>query len=175
MACELSARRVCDHWFQFKGHFRFKLAYSGGSKIGVVGLRGFKLNPALLAYFMDKPPRRPARRRSRRRERRISKRLDSEAIDRMVAEYVAGATAAALGQRYGLAKISVLHLVRQAGERVRHPRFSASEIARLVELYEAGLSQKDIANRLGRSPSAVWHCLRRMGLIGNKTRAQHFG
>jgi transposase len=48
-------------------------------------------------------------------------------------------------------------MIRQAGERVRYPRFSADETARLVELYEAGLSQKDIAERLGRSPSAVWH------------------
>jgi DNA-binding CsgD family transcriptional regulator len=54
-------------------------------------------------------------------------------------------------------------LVRQAGERVRHPRLSATEIARLVQLYEAGLPQKDIAQRLGRSPRAVWHCLRRLG------------
>jgi DNA-binding NarL/FixJ family response regulator len=57
-------------------------------------------------------------------------------------------------------------MIRQAGERVRYPRFSADETARLVELYEAGLSQKDIAERLGRSPSAVWHCLRRAGLLG---------
>jgi hypothetical protein len=32
---------------------RFKLAYSGRSKISVVGLRGFKLNPALLTYVMS--------------------------------------------------------------------------------------------------------------------------
>ncbi|HEY6686215.1 MAG TPA: helix-turn-helix domain-containing protein [Propionibacteriaceae bacterium] len=81
----------------------------------------------------------------------------------MVAEYVAGTTAAELGRRYGIAKSSVLRLVRQAGERVRHPRLSATDTARLVQLYEAGLPQKDIAQRLGRSPSAVWHCLRRLG------------
>jgi transposase-like protein len=84
----------------------------------------------------------------------------------LVAEYVRGSTAADVGRRYGLAKNSVLALVRQAGERVRHPRLSKSETAQLVELYEAGLSQKDIADRLGRSPSAVWHCLRRGGLLG---------
>jgi DNA-binding NarL/FixJ family response regulator len=77
----------------------------------------------------------------------------------LVAEYVAGTTAAELGRRYGIAKSSV----RQAGERVRHPRLTATETARLIQLYEAGLPQKDIAQRLGRSPSAVWHCLRRLG------------
>lgn len=76
-----------------------------------------------------------------------------------------GTTSAELGRRDGIAKSSVLRLVRQAGEQVRHPRLSVAETARLVELYEAGLPQKDIAERLDRSPSAVWHCLRRAGLL----------
>jgi len=106
----------------------------------------------------------PARRARRPRHRRVSKRLEAETIDRLVAEYVAGTTAAELGQRYGLAKSSVLRLVRQAAERVRHPRLSENDTAQLVALYEAGFSQKDIAARLGRTPSAVWHCLRRAGM-----------
>jgi DNA-binding transcriptional regulator LsrR (DeoR family) len=94
----------------------------------------------------------------------VSKRLSADAIDLLVAEYVGGTTAAELGRQYGLAKSSVLRLIRDAGERVRHPRFSASETAQLVALYEVGLSQKEIAEQLGRSQSAVWHCLRRLGL-----------
>ena len=121
------------------------------------------MNPALLTYVTDGPPARPRRRRARRPERRVGKRLQPETIERLVAEYRTGSTAADLGRRYGLAKTTVLRLIRQAGERVRHPRFSASETARLVELYEAGLTQKNIAEQLGRSPSAVWHCLRRLG------------
>jgi DNA-directed RNA polymerase specialized sigma24 family protein len=135
----------------------------------MVGLRGFKLNPALLTWVMDALPRRP-RRRDRRRDRRISKRLDADAIERLVTEYVAGTPSAELGQRYGLAKSSVLRLVRGASERVRHPRLSVTETAQLIALYEAGLPQKDIAERLGRSPSAVWHVLRRHGLIGGPAR-----
>jgi DNA-binding CsgD family transcriptional regulator len=81
----------------------------------------------------------------------------------LVAEYSAGITAAELGHRYGIAKSSLLLLVRHAGQPVRHLRLSAAETARLVQLYEAGLPQKEIAQRLGRSPSAVWHCLRRLG------------
>jgi hypothetical protein len=61
-------------------------------------------------------PARRAQRRDRRRERRISKRLEPESIDRLVAEYVAGTTAAELGRRYGIAKNSVLQLVRQAAK-----------------------------------------------------------
>lgn len=108
---------------------------------------------------------RQARRRGRHRERRISKRLETETVERLVADYAAGSTAAELGQRYGLAKSSVIRLVRDAGERVRHPRLSTTETAQLVALYEAGVSQKEIAEQLGRSPSAVWHCLRRLRLM----------
>jgi len=131
----------------------------------VVGLRGFKLNPMLLTYVAKGPRARPRRRIGRRREGRISKRLETETIERLVAEYVDGTTAAELGQRYGVAKSSVLRLVREAGERVRHPRLSAAETAQLVALYEAGLPQKDIAEQIGRSPSAIWHYLRRRGLL----------
>ena len=134
----------------------------------MVGLRGFKLNPAVLTFVMGTLPARPARRASRRRERRVSKRLPGETIERLVAEYVSGTTAAELGRQYGIAKSTVLGLVRQAGERVRHPRLSRTETAQLIALYEAGLPQKAIAERFGRSPSAVWHCLRRAGLIGSK-------
>jgi len=82
------------------------------------------LNPALLRYLMVTPPARRARRPDRRPERRVSKRLQQQMIERLVAEYVAGTTAAELGRRHGLAKSSVLRLVRQAGERARHQRLS---------------------------------------------------
>jgi hypothetical protein len=124
------------------------------------------LNPALLTYVMGTLPARRPPSRDRRRERRVSKRLDAKTIERLVAEYAAGTTAADLGRRYGLAKSTVLRLVRQAGEQLRYPRLSGNEIAHLIELYESGVPQKDIAQRLRRSPSAVWHCLRRAGLAG---------
>lgn len=134
----------------------------------MVGLRGFKLNLVLLRYIGGGPPAARAGRLLRRREHRLSKRLSAEKIERLVSDYLAGSTAAEVGQRYGVAKSSVLRMVRQAGELVRHPRLSRTETAQLVALYEEGLSQKDIAERLGRSPSAVWHCLRRAGLVGVK-------
>jgi hypothetical protein len=108
----------------------------------MVGLRGLKLNPALLKYVADGPPARAARRPGHRRERRVSKRLPAETIERLVAEYAGGATAAELSQRYGLAKNSVIRLVRQAGKQVRHPRLSSSELARLVVLFSSGAYAK---------------------------------
>jgi hypothetical protein len=52
-----------------------------------VGLRGLKLNPALLTYLARDPPARKTRRVGLRLERRVSKRLDAATIDRVVAEY----------------------------------------------------------------------------------------
>jgi hypothetical protein len=75
-------------------------------------------------------------------------------------------TAAELGWRYGIAKSSVLQLLRQAGQQVRQPRLSISQTAQLIAFYQAGLLQKDIAARLNRGPSAIWRCLRRAGLVG---------
>jgi Homeodomain-like domain len=135
------------------------------TRLFTVGLRGFRLNLSLATYIAGGPRVRSSRRTDRRQERRVSKRLPAETIERLVAEYRTGSTAADLSRRYGLAKTTVLGLIRQAGERVRHPRFSVDEAAHLVKLYEAGLPQKDIAAQLGRSPSAVWHCLRRLGRV----------
>jgi hypothetical protein len=140
-------------------------AIAGQGAERLVGLRGFRLNPAVLTYVTQAPPPRLVGRQRRDHERRIPRRLSARTIDGLVAEYVAGTPSAELGQRYGIAKSSVLRLVGQAGERVRHPRLSESDTAQLVALHEAGLSQKDIAEHLGCSPSAVWHCLRRAGLV----------
>ena len=86
-------------------------------------------------------------------DRGVSKRLRYQMIERLVAEYVAGTTAAELGRRHGLAKSKVLRLVRQAGERVRHQRLSRSETARLVQLYRAGRNRKTSPNGLAKAPA----------------------
>lgn len=100
-----------------------------------VGLRGYKLNPALQRYLAAGPPVQEARGRPcQRRPHRIAKRLPAESIQTLVAEYVAGAPAAELGRRYGLAKTTVFTLLRAADVRVRHARLSAADVARIVEL-----------------------------------------
>ena len=120
----------------------------------------------MLTYSTGGPGTRPSPRTDRRYELRVTKRLQADTIERLVAEYRAGSTAADLGRHYGIAKTTVLRLIREAGEPVRHPRLSTSETACLVDLYEAGSSQRDIADRLGKSRSVVWHGLRRAGLVG---------
>jgi hypothetical protein len=62
---------------------------------------GIQVEPALLAHVTAALPTRRTRRQKRLQERRVSKRLSADAIDRLVAQYVGGTTAAELGQRYG--------------------------------------------------------------------------
>ena len=55
--------------------------------------KGIPIEPALLSHTMDGPGGQPSRRSDTRRERRATKRLNTETIERLVAEYTAGATA----------------------------------------------------------------------------------
>ena len=57
--------------------------------------------------------------------------------------------AARLAERYGLARSTVIKLLKDGGVEVRHPRVSKSEAARIVTLYQQGFRQSDIAQQVG--------------------------
>ena len=84
------------------------------------------MNLTLITHLAGGPRLRSSPRTDRRHERRVTKRLQADRIERLVAEYAAGTTAAELARRYGLTKTTVLRLIRQAAEPVRHPLFSPS-------------------------------------------------
>ena len=71
-------------------------------------------------------------------------------MERLVAEYVAGSTSAELGRRYGIAKSSVLWLVREAGKSVRHPRLEP----RARSLNSVSCTTPDCRRRTSRTTSA---------------------
>jgi hypothetical protein len=155
--------------------FRSASRYGSSSKYALTrpntgGPEGIQVEPGATDLRHELAASSTPRRLRRRRERRIRKRLEAEAIERLVAEYD-GDNCRRAWSAYGIAKSSVLGLVRQAREQVRHPRLSTTQTAVPVALYEAGLSQVDIAERLGRRPSAVWHCLRRLGFVGSPRSA----
>jgi hypothetical protein len=62
--------------------------------------------------------------------------------DHVRSERVAGTTATELGRRYGVAKSSVVRLIRQADKQVRHARFSRSG-SRFRKFFKA-LPQQDL-------------------------------
>lgn len=91
-------------------------------------------------------------------------------IAQLAAEYEAGTSAAELDQRYGMAKSSVVTLLRAAGVALRYPRLSAADVTLIVELYGQGLPQAEIAAHVGRSPGAIWHVLERAGVVGRRQK-----
>lgn len=100
--------------------------------------------------------------------RRVSWRLSSVDLEGLVADYKAGMTSRQLALQYGLARSTVVGLLREHGASVRHPRVSAADCARAVELNQSGVSQVEIARMVGRSPSVIWHVLERAGVIGTR-------
>jgi hypothetical protein len=132
----------------------------------VVGLRGYKLNPAVQRYLAAGPQlHRPRHRPDTRPQHRITMRLPAKTIRKIVEDYSDGATAALVAKRYGIAKSTVLGLIRGAGAEVRRPRLDNDDITLIVALHREGLQQSEIAARVGCSPSAVWHALRRISAI----------
>jgi DNA invertase Pin-like site-specific DNA recombinase len=97
---------------------------------------------------------------------RVSFRLADADIQQLVAEYQSGTAAHELAERYGLARSTVLVLLRKQGVPIRYPQMTPEDCSRVVELYRFGVSQVEIARQLGRHKSVVWHVLERAGLKG---------
>jgi hypothetical protein len=95
--------------------------------------------------------------------RRVSHRLNEQVIQQLLADYRAGRTGRELAEQYGLARSTVIELLRQHGVVVRYPRATPEEAAEMVRLYQSGVRQVDIAARFGRDPGNIWHVLKRAG------------
>jgi hypothetical protein len=83
----------------------------------------------------------------------------------MVAGYEAGVTAKQLGLEFGIAKSSVLVLLRREGVLIRLPRLSEGDRHRVLALYRKGVPQVEIARRFGRHKGLIWSVLKRAGAL----------
>ena len=90
-------------------------------------------------------------------------RLDERLVQQLLADYQAGCSGRELAEHYGLARSTVIGLLRKRGVAVRYPRVTPEEAAEMVRLYRSGMRQVDIAGRFNRSPGNVWHVLKRAG------------
>jgi transposase-like protein len=86
---------------------------------------------------------------------KLSRRLNTAVVARLVAQYEAGATSRQLAVEFGIAKSSVLSILRPEGAALRFSRLSDSDKEEMARLYGAGMSQVDIARRFGRDPGLV--------------------
>ncbi len=90
-------------------------------------------------------------------------RLGDQLVEQILADCQAGLTGRRLAERYGLARSTVIALLRKHGVAVRYPRVTPDEAAEMLRLYRAGVRQVDIAARFGRDPGNIWHVLKRSG------------
>jgi DNA invertase Pin-like site-specific DNA recombinase len=97
---------------------------------------------------------------------RVTFRLADADIQQLVADYRAGSAARDLAERYGLARSTVVGLLRKQGVVIRYPQMTPADRIRVVELYQSGVTQIEIARQLGRHKGVIWHVLERAGLKG---------
>lgn len=80
--------------------------------------------------------------------RRSWKRLSGDQRADVVARYDAGETSTVLASEYGVAKSTILGILRANSVVVRRQPLTAEQVGEAVQLYETGLSLSEAADRL---------------------------
>jgi DNA-binding transcriptional regulator LsrR (DeoR family) len=65
----------------------------------------------------------------------VNLRLDEQLVQQLLADYRAGRTGRQLAERYGLARSTVIGLLRKHGVEIRYPRITPAEQTEMVWLY----------------------------------------
>ena len=105
-------------------------------------------------------PRLPAQKLPRRHNRL----LDHVTIDELVTKYEAGESSTALVADYGIAKATVLKLLRANGVTIRRQGLTSAKVNRAASLYRDGRSLAWIGTHLNVSPMTVSSALKRSGI-----------
>lgn len=66
----------------------------------------------------------------------------------MVARYSAGETSTALAKEHGVAKSTILGILREANIVVRRQPLTTEQVSEAVKLYDSGLSLSQVADHL---------------------------
>ena len=80
--------------------------------------------------------------------RRKWTRLSDEARTAVIERYEAGETSTALAQAYGVAKSTILGILRANSVVVRRQPLTAEQVGEAARLYNSGLSLSQVADRL---------------------------
>jgi len=91
-------------------------------------------------------------------------RLQASAKADIVARYEAGETSTALAAEYGVAKSTVLNLLRSAGVAVRRQPLTPQQVSEAARLYDSGLSLSQVAERLSVNQETMRMALKSAGI-----------
>lgn len=85
-------------------------------------------------------------------------------VDEIVAQYRAGRHSTQLAKEHGLAKETVLKLLRANGVKMRRQGLTSEQIDHAEALYKAGQSLARIGEKFSVDHGTVWHQLRKRGV-----------
>ena len=97
--------------------------------------------------------------------------LTASEIDRLVGDYLAGATVQELAEKYGIHRATVFAHLRRRNTPRRVPGLDVDERAEVVRFFRGGVSMRAIARRLGAGRNAVRRVLVEAGAIREYERA----
>jgi hypothetical protein len=140
--------------------------------MSVVGLVTFKLNLPLSRFVAEQMSRMSELPLYRRQESRadlpyaLAKRLGVAAVQDILGNYEAGATAAELAERYSVSRTGLTNLLHSQGAAVRSPRGLGRTDVDVAELlYAEGWLLREIGAELGFSRDAVRRTLLQRGVV----------
>lgn len=87
----------------------------------------------------------PSTRKLNRQRYRLVDRLGSDVLDQIVARYEAGEPTTTLSGEFGIAKSSLLRLIRERGVAMRHQSLTEDQERRMTQLRREGMSIRAIA------------------------------
>lgn len=93
---------------------------------------------------------------------RLADRLGPEILDRIVERYKAGEPTTALAAEYGIAKSSLLRLLKGRDIAMRHQRLTSGQEQQIRKLRRQGMAIRTIAAEIGRSYGTVQAFLRNL-------------
>lgn len=92
-------------------------------------------------------------------------RLSAEDQVSVVARYSNGETSTTLAEEYGVAKSTILRILREARVVVRRQPMTLEQVSEAAQLYEAGLSLSQVAKRLDVNQETMRTAILKAGVV----------
>jgi transposase-like protein len=92
-------------------------------------------------------------------------RLSAEQQATVVARYSSGETSTVLADEYGVAKSTILRILRESRVVVRRQSLTAEQVSEAADLYESGLSLSQVAKRLDVNQETMRVAILKAGVI----------